>query len=146
MHIKNIPYSLTYIYMWLSSACVSIRMLTHADYIADACWLYCTYADVCWRMLTHADYIACPSAAQVVELNLRLHMDFRTTGQEGSMQVLSSLALLVQKYKYSHLRSCCCMQRQIFISDLQQDLAHASGPDVCWRMLTYADVCWRMLT
>eukprot|EP00001_Collodictyon_triciliatum_P116754 20478_4 len=30
-------------------------------------------------------------------------MDFRTTGQEGSMQ------------------------RQIYISDLQQDLAHASG-------------------
>ena len=39
----------------------------------------------------------------VVEMNLRLHMDFRSAGQEGSTQ------------------------RQMFIKDLRQDLADASG-------------------
>ena len=39
----------------------------------------------------------------VVEMNLRLHMDFRSVGQEGSTQ------------------------RQLFIKDLRQDLADASG-------------------
>ena len=43
------------------------------------------------------------SSAQVVEINLRLNTDFQTAGQEGSTQ------------------------RQVFIKDLKQDLAHASG-------------------
>ena len=47
------------------------------------------------------------SSAQVVEMNLRLNTDFQTAGQEGSTQ------------------------RQIFINDLKQDLAHASGICVC---------------
>ena len=54
-------------------------------------------------MLTYA------SKQQVVEMNLRLNMDFQTAGQEGSTQ------------------------RQIFINDLKQDLAHASGTCVCAR-------------
>ena len=43
------------------------------------------------------------SSAQVVEMNLRLNTDFQTAGQEGSTQ------------------------RHVFIKDLKQDLAHASG-------------------
>ena len=43
------------------------------------------------------------SAAQVVEMNLQLDMDFQAAGQEGSIQ------------------------RQIFIKDLKQDLADSSG-------------------
>ena len=41
--------------------------------------------------------------AQVVKMNLQLNVDFQTAGREGSIQ------------------------RQIFIKDLNQDLAHASG-------------------
>ncbi len=60
-----------------------------------------TNPDVSWRILTYA------SKQQVVEMKLWLNMDFQTAGQEGSTQ------------------------RHIFINDLKQDLAHASGICVC---------------
>ncbi len=49
--------------------------------------------------------VSCPpqGGGGVVEFNLRLDMDFQAAGQEGSMQ------------------------RQVFVKDLKQDLAHASG-------------------
>jgi hypothetical protein len=52
---------------------------------------------------------ATESAVQpgMVEMKLRLHMEFRSVGQEGSTQ------------------------RQRFINELKQDLADASGADVC---------------
>ncbi len=49
------------------------------------------------------EHDARPSATQVVEMNLRLNIDFQTVGQEGSIQ------------------------RQNFMKDLKQDLADASG-------------------
>jgi hypothetical protein len=76
-------------------------MLTHAHVFvglpsraakayAHVCSRMLTHAHACSRMLTYAgDFVRLPSRAA-----------------KGS-KVLSLLALLVQNYKYLHLRSCC---------------------------------------
>jgi hypothetical protein len=57
-----------------------------------------------WTREQNQDVLSRPTiSATVVEMNLRLNMDFQTAGQEGSMN------------------------RQMFIKDLKQDLADASG-------------------
>ncbi len=57
---------------------------------SDVCWRMLTYADVCWRMLTYADVCSAEAACGSARI--------RVVGARDA-QVLSLLALLVQKYK-----------------------------------------------
>jgi hypothetical protein len=63
---------------------------------SDVCWRMLTYADACWRMLTHADVCwRMLLAAGHAQRTARAHIDEKRKGE-----VLSLLALLVQKYYY----------------------------------------------
>jgi hypothetical protein len=90
--------------------------------------------------------------------------ELRELGCNSSTQVLSLLALLVQKYllKYKYWRTPAAspILRLFFWSSVYLIYWYKSTilTDTCcfsftqpwlsyhWRMLTYADVCWRMLT